>query len=354
MIRADERKEFEKKVFTVLKTMKIIPKGYYTYPDAADLIGHQEPQWPFTIPSKVLVEFSFGKLTQEKVENVSKVWKEIEAARALIFGKQDAARLDPQVLSLIKTSGIEYFGLNDVDKLLKAKNIQASEQSAKKYRKVIEIVAPESLVDSLDELALQKIPSDMKSAIQALSPGSEIEAWKAFEDAVCAAFRSCLGFKVKQMGKESLFEHEPEAIVTPRKDQDNRYGFLYECKSAKENYHMTAKDMQTYIDYIRKKKQVVRATEGADLRYFVIVGPSFSGDKELRRVGIHSATGVSVVYLKASVLKMLAQWACEVTDPDVKGLIDLATLFSDVKGEPDESSIKGYITNFDTQNRERY
>lgn len=344
----DKGKEFEKKVFSFLKEMGITPKGYYEYPAFADLIGYQKSQPPYKFPAKVMAEVSAGKLTIDKILSFSKTTKDNQVTKSLIFGTDDYDQLADNVKEAMQKAGIEYFGPKELSKFLRGKSV--SLEQVQQYKKASEVVAPPSLVDSLPELALQKIPMTIQSALKAANPGVEIPAWEIFEEAVYSAFLSCFGYNVRKLGKDALFEEEPEGVVTLR--DHKRTAFLYECKSAQAKYHMTADDKTKYIEYIDKKKLEVRAKDKAELRYFVLVGPDFRGDKENRRDEIHHKTGVLLIYLKASMLKMLAQWACGITDHDLKQLIDIGEIFSKLQQlEVGEETIKKYIDKFDKKYR---
>jgi len=94
--------------------------------------------------------------------------------------------------------------------------------------------------------------------------------------------------------------------------------------------------------------------DGAELRYFVIIGPDFEGDIEGRRNEIYKETGVLAVYVKASTLSNVANWAHKI-DNKLKKMIDLGEIFS-IIGEDivTDNSIKKFIENFDQKYKVRY
>lgn len=326
--------------------MKITPRGYYEYDDFSNMVGLQNGEWPYNNYLKIFIEISKVKLTEAQLSSFINAAKDNQATKAILFGIEERAELNSAIMDIISTSEIEYFSLNDVEHLLESRGVSTSQSST--YKKASDIVAAPLLVDALPDLALQKIPNEIQMAMQAANPSLMVPAWDIFEEAVFASFLYCMGYTTKQLGKQARFKHEPEGFVIVEARNDNRFGFLYECKSAAKEYHMSADDMQTYIDYINSKKPILENVHGSDLRYFVIVGPDFSGDKDNRRNEIHRLTGVLVVYLQANTLKILAQWACKKKDPKIKVLINIGDILSKIDQiEVDDKTVSDYIKKFE-------
>ena len=84
------------------------------------------------------------------------------------------------------------------------------------------------------------------------------------------------------------------------------------------------------------------------------MGPSFCGDIENRRKQIHQETGILVVYLKAEILAIIAQWSYDI-DSEIKRLIDLSELFSEISyDELTIEKVNSFIKNFDNRYKCRY
>lgn len=344
-----DHKEFEKKIFSILKEMSIVPKGYYTYPDFTDLVGQQNPSWPLTLPLKVMAEIFYGKIKKENITGFIKSAKDNQATRFLVFGITDLNDLKSDILNEIVINNIEYFGLHEIEKLISVKSIS---QNIQTYKKASEVVAPTRLINGMSDFAQQKIPSDILTALNAAMPDNKIQAWEIFEEAVCAAFKYCLGCEVRQLGKERRFQNEPEGVGII--DGQNRRAFLYECKSSKSAYKMSLDDVRIYVDYIQSKKKIISVTDNADLRYFIIIAPQFAGDKENRRNEIHHKTGVLTAYIKSDTLKRLAKWACTVDEKHRK-LIDISEIFSKISdNEISDKTVDVYCTKFDQEYKQRY
>lgn len=348
----EEHKEFKNKVFSVLKTMKIVPKGYFPYPEFSELVGSQEPEWPYTMPLRVMVQLSFRKITKEMVHSFNKSSRDTKAVRSLIFGIEESARLNAESRSNMKAFQIEYFGPSDVSKLLSDKGVSLSNEEVQEYKKASEVVHPILLVNGLPELALKMIPSDIQKSLNALNLRIP-PAWELLEEAVFSSFSYCLGYNVRQLGKESRFETEPEGVVAVR--FPSSFGILYECKSAKDAYKMTVDHKRAYVEYILQKKAEVLALDKVELRYFVLVGPKFEGDEDNRRNQVYQETGVLVVFLKADVLMKIAKWASEITDSELKRLISVGEIFTSIQDiEVQDKTVNEYIKKFDEKNRKRY
>lgn len=341
--------DFEKKVFMILREMGIAPKGFYRYQDYSDLIGQQKPTWPLVNALKVMVEILSVKLNEEILNGFVKSCKDNQVARSIVFGVEDVEEIDQQLLQLMKGNNIDYFGPTQIGKLIQEKSINA--ENIQEYQKASEIVAPKRLVDALDDLAHQIIPEDISHNLKTLL-NDDLPAWNIFEEAVCAAFKYCIGYEVRQLGKEALFQEEPEGVAIIQ--NDIRTAFLFECKSSTSNYKMTIDHQRAYVDYIKNKQKEIEVLDHARLRYFVIVGPDFTGNTEQRRNKIYEETGVLLIFLNASTLAKIAKWACDI-DSQVKNLIDLGKIFSIVKDViVTDKSASEFIKNFDQKYKDRY
>ena len=346
----NDPKIFQDKIFALLKNLEIAPKGFYDYSDFSDLVGLQKPKWPYKNPSKVLVEISKIKLSPTQLSSFAILAKENQAVKALIFGIEERQELDQSIAASMNAIGVEYFGPTDVDDLIK--DITVSEQQTSVYRNASDVVAAQRLVDSLPELALQKIPDDITASMKAMN-AADMPAWEIFEEATYASFQFCLGYTTDKLGKEARFEDEPEGIVVV--EGQNRFGFLYDCKSAATKYNMSKDNERAYVDYINAKKPQLTAIHGVELRYFVIIAPKFGGDMMERKRSIQQKTGVFLVYLEASHLKILAQWAFKINKVKIRQLIDVGVIFSKAdKVLVEEPDLSGYINEFDANNKSRY
>jgi len=341
--------DFEKKVFMILMEMGITPKGFYRYENFSDLIGQQKPTWPLETVLKVMVEILNVKLNEEILNGFIKSCKDNQVARSIIFGIEDGEEIDQQFLQLMKKNNIDYFGPTQVSKLIQEKSLKA--ENIQEYKKASEVVSPKRLVNALDNLAHQIIPEDISQNLKMVL-NNDIPAWNIFEEAVYAAFKYCIGYEVRQLGKEALFQEEPEGVTIIQNDV--RTAFLYECKSSKSDYKMTIDHQRAYVSYIKNKQKEIEVLDHAKLRYFVIVGPDFSGDTEKRRNEIYEQTGVLLVFLNASMLSKIANWACDI-DSKVKDLIDLGKIFSIVNDAiVTEKSVSEFIKKFDEKYKGRY
>jgi hypothetical protein len=343
------KKSYRNSILRLLRQMEITPKGFYDYDDFSNLVGYVKPSWPFTVPSKVSIEISNVNLTHDQILAFITLAKDSQATKLIIFGIEDKSKLDESVKEVLKITGIEYFGPNDIKELLKGVSITDNELD--KFKQASEVVAAPRLVESLPELALQKIPAFISTTMN--SSKVKIRAWEIFEEAVYASFHFCLGYNTEKLGKEARFENEPEAIVVV--EGTDRFGFLYDCKSAKSEYSMSMDDQRAYIDYINAKKPELKAIYGVELRYFVIVAPAFAGDKKIRRTEILRKTGVTLVYITASQLKTLAEWAYRIKKVEIKQLIDLGQILSKAdEVEVKDDLIQKFTREFDRKFQLRY
>jgi len=333
----------------ILREMGIALKGFYRYQGYSDLIGQQKPTWPLVTALKVMVEILNVKLNEEILNGFTKSCKDNQVARSIIFGIEDDKEIDQQLLQQIKRNNIDYFGPTQISKLIQEKSINA--ENIQEYKKAGEVVSPKRLVDALDNLAHQIIPEDISQNLKTVL-NNDLPAWNIFEESVYAAFKYCVGYQVRQLGKEVLFQEEPEGVAIIQNDV--RTAFLYECKSSKSDYKMTIDHQRAYVSYIKNKQKEIEVLDHAKLRYFVIVGPDFSGDTEKRRNEIYEQTGVLLVFLNASMLSKISKWACDI-DSQVKDLIDLGKIFSIIKDAiVTDKSVSEFIKKFDEKYKDRY
>lgn len=347
---SDDPKKYQDNIFALLKSMEIAPKGFYDYEEFSDLVGLQKPQWPYKNFSKVVIEISKVKLTPAQVAGFATLAKENQAVKALVFGVEERIALDPEVAAKISTIGIEYFDPKDLEELLK--KVTVSEESTTIFRNASDVVSPQRLVNGLPLLAQQLIPTDIDASMKAMQ-ATEMPAWEIFEEATYASFHFCLSYTTYKLGKEARFKDEPEGMVVV--EGQNRFAFLYDCKSSNTQYNMSKDNERAYVDYINAKKPELTAIHSAELRYFVIVAPSFGGDMKERKRSIQQTSGVFLVYLEASNLRKLAQWAFNIKNIQIRRLIDLGEVFSKADGVlVEEKSLEEYIEEFDRKYKSRY
>lgn len=338
-----EELELDKAVMLGLSNLGFAARSYLRYENHSDIMGEFKAQPPFTVPTRAMVEISKGIPGAETIEGFYNQAKSAQCEKAILV-LQDPAKLSAASISLAEKYGIERWPLSELvgRTVSKADLRQASD--------TLEAVSPKRLVKALPDLAGQVIPSDIARAIN--DPNRK--AWEVFEDAVHAAFRFCFDYNVRKLGKESLFQSEPEGVVTTSGLPTDRFAFIYDCKSSRDKYVVTSQDQSKYIEYILDKKSQVLSIEKCELKYFVIVGSRFGGDMQQRRQNILEKTQVVTVYLSASVLERLAEWADSVTDPALKQLIDLKKVFKLSEPEVTPETVKDYASGFDREFRERY
>ena len=336
--------ELDKIVMSYLSSLGFSVKSYHRYDDHSDIMGQFKPRSPFTISQRAMIEVL---RTMPRLETIEGFYNQATNAQCnmIILVLQDPSKLDGESKSLASKYGIEIWYLN---KLIKKPHI--TQTVLKQAKETLEAVSASRLTSALPDLASEIIPKDISTAIC----DSQRKAWEVFEDAVYASFQFCLNYKVRKLGKESLFISDPEGVVTTSGFATNRFALIYDCKARKDRYTMDSRDESKYIDYIRDKKDEALAIEKCELKYFVIVSSRFGGDMQLRRQNIIDKTQVVTIFLKASVLKTLAEWALGINDPDIKRLIDLRKIFKLDELEVDEKTVESYIEQFNTQNRIRY
>ena len=344
-----DRIAFDKKVFLILKEMGITPKGFYRYEDFSELIGQQMPNWPLTTSLKIMVEILYVKPQKEQVEGFLKSASNNQVSHSIIFGISNLNDTQKTELGLTNANNVDYFDYLEINNLIAEKLI--TDENIQNYQKIDDVLTAKKLADGLDNFAHQRIPPDILALLKLLPNGEQIPAWNLFEEAVCAAFKHCIGYHVRQLGKEMLFQEEPEGVAIIG---SSKKAFLYECKSAKSVYTMTIDHKRAYVDYIERKKKEIDVLDNAELRYFVIVGPKFGGNIKKRRKQIYQETGILVVYLKAEILASIAQWSYKVNSR-FKALIDLNELFSEIEyNELTNEKITSFTKDFDNKYKSRY
>ena len=162
-----------------------------------------------------------------------------------------------------------------------------------------QLLSPFMLTDCLDDLSAGIIPDRVNKQLRGVS----MRPFELMEDAVFFGFRSTLLLNVKKLGRDCLFQSEPEGVIICDNIVDP-CAIIYECKSRKQTYKMSRKDMLSYKDYIARKQIEIRTLHHVPLIHFVIIGPSFAGDyhgkiRELQK------SGITVSMVKGADLKHL-------------------------------------------------
>jgi hypothetical protein len=338
-------KKFEKEVLTFLMHLGFKVVGFYVYPYYTDILGYMKLEPPFTVPIRVMVEIVRGKPTEGMVEGFTKLSKDALSERALIFSAVPKTELDQKTASILDKYRIEFLDIKQVREAI-AKYAPGILTATEK-KKLYDVFSAPMLARNLQDIALQIIPKDISSTVDELG----LRPWQVFEQAVFSIFHYCFNFTVRKYGEDSLFEHEPEGVVIAHGNPP--YAFIYECKSAKQSYRMTAQDELTYKDYIKKKTDEISALEKVDLKYFVILSPNFAGDIDRRRESIFSETQVLPIFMPANILSIFGLWACGLPN-DVKILIDLRNFFSLQESRVSIRSTKHFINVFENRTRRRY
>ena len=335
--------EQDKLVMSYLLRKGFQIKGYLSYPDHSDITAQFKPAPPLTNPVRIFVEISRVIPSLQVIDGLYSQARSAECT-ATVLVMDDPSKLASDASALMSKYGIELWTSSVLQQELKGVDLS-------KANETLEAVSTARLIRALPELARQVIPMDIRNAIN----DSKRKAWEVFEDAVYATFKSCFGYKVKQYGKESLFESEPEGLVTttPGTLQD-RFAFIYDCKSAENKYVVDSKDESKYAEYINEKKGEANLLEHCELKYFLIIGPQFGGDMNLRRQNLMTKTQVITAFIRAPDLQKLAEWAYSIEDPDVKRLIDLRKMIKLSEPEIDPATIQSYIAEFDRENKPRY
>jgi hypothetical protein len=340
----DEFKAFEKEVLAFLRTLNFVPAGYYPYDYFSDISGYIQPTFPFKISSKVMVEIIKDAPTTTSLNGFQKLAKESLSRIMILFCPIPFADLSTQIQDQIERLGIDFLDRQTILAALKEKNI--TESVIAESRELFDLVGPPLLASALPAVALQRIPKEMEEYVNSLG----LKPWQVLEDIVFSIFHYCFNYSTEKLGEEMLFEHEPEGIVVI--DDTKRFSFLYECKSAQQQYAMTSDHELRYKDYINMKANKVRVLQAAPLNYFVIVAPEFGGDIGERRERIFQDTHVLVIFMPASVLSRLALWACKLPS-DIKRLIDLKRIFRLDENIVSMSTVQDNIDEFE-KNRKRW
>jgi hypothetical protein len=340
----EEFKVFEKEGLAFLRTLDFTPIGYFPYEHFSDASGYLKPSPPFRIPTKTMVEIVKGSPTPESIDGFYKLAKDSLANLMIIICPKRFTDLSQGIQNQINRSRIEFFDQEMIEAALKEKKI--SKSTIQEYSELYDIVGAPLLAAALPNIAQQKIPEEMKEHVERLG----LKPWQVFEAAVFSVFHYCFNCATQKLGEECLFEHEPEGIVVI--GDALRFALIYECKSAKESYTMTADHELRYKDYIQKKTNEIRVLHGATLKYFAVIAPEFSGDIHERREKIFSDTQVLTIFLPASVLSSLGTWACKLPS-DIKRLIDLKSIFKLDEDIVMKSTVENYIKEFERNIRRR-
>lgn len=338
-------KELEKKVLQLLKDQNFSVKGYYSYDSVTDIVGYFEARPPFQIATKVIIEIRTDELTSEDVDGFSKLAKNTLADKRILFSLEPFDKLDPGIQSLISKVRCEYLDFASLEKILEESKKTAIDVS--ELTNSCDLFSAKRLSEALPDLARQNVPDDIKSYFP------KRQAWEILEDAVFSIFNFCFGYETKQLGGQSLFEHEPEGMVMCNSRDGSHYGIIYDCKSSKSSYRMTKQDELTYISYIKDKKIEFRSLYNCELQYFLIISPEFSGDLNQRRNSILHATSVLLAFIKATTLREVALWAYKLPN-NLKPMIDISEFLLSEEIVVLDGTVRRYIDDFDKKQRKRY
>jgi hypothetical protein len=220
-----------------------------------------------------------------------------------------------------------------------------TKEEARKYRDSLDIVSPKRLAEALPELSHKQVPVDLRGIL------GEKDPWEIMEDAVFGVFSMCFGYETRKLGHERRFQADPEGEVAT--SNDDPYALLYDCKSASDAFSMNKDDERAVIEYINTKKGEIQALFRCNLRYFLIVGPAFAGDLNLRRQEVNSKTGVALAFVKADALSYIALWALKIP-PLYKKQIDLRQILKSGDEVVDQGVVKEYAKNFDAKFQKVY
>jgi hypothetical protein len=304
-----------------------------------------KPDPPLVVPIRTMVEIAKVKPRESMIEGFAAFSKDALSERTIIISPFGKSKLSNRVRSVLDKYRIDYV---DIEQIKQINKKSATKGIAKpELKRIYEYFSAPMLAKYLSDIALQEIPSEIAHTANELG----LKPWQLFEDAVFAIFHSCFGFTVRKYGRDLLFEHEPEGIVITNSSPPE--AFIYECKSARQSYKMTAQDELTYIDYIQRKRDEINVLEKAELKYFLILSPDFSGDIARRRESIFRKTQVLPVFMPAKTLSALGLWAFQLPN-DVKRLLGVADFFKLKKAKVSLKDTEDYIKKFERRTRNRY
>lgn len=338
-------KELEQKALQLLNGLGFNIVGYYPYDSVIDIVAYLEPRAPFRNKTKVIVEIRTDEPTPENIDGFFKLGKNTLVEKMILFTVEQFEKLTREVQSLISKSKIEYFDERTLDKILeeaKAKTLDISQLT-----NACDVFSAKRLSEALPDLARQITPNDIRSYFP------QRQAWEILEDAVFAIFNFCFGYETRQLGSQSLFEHEPEGMVVCSSKSGGHFGLIYDCKSSKSSYKMTKQDELTYIDYIKKKKIEMRSLCNCELQYFLIISPKFSGDLDKRRDAVYKATSILLFFIEAMTLRDVALWAFKLPNK-LKPLIDISEFLLPREIIVSDKTVAKYIQDFNKRQRTRY
>lgn len=162
-----------------------------------------------------------------------------------------------------------------------------------------ELLSPYLVLRMLPELASNTLPNCIESGCS----GKLLKPWELLEEGVYFFFRTILMLPTIRLGKERLFQNEPEGIVLVNRE-DNPFALIYECKARKYGYQMTSDEVLRYKNYIKRKREEIRHRHNLLLTHFVIVSSSFSGNIKERTEDI-GGCGIVMSMLPATQLTSL-------------------------------------------------
>ncbi len=340
----------EKAVSLLLTKLGFKTVSNFVYPFGTDLIAYKKAPEPLELPYKYIVEVVHKPVTDVLISRLQKAKEALTADRAILIS---ISTLNKETEATATRLRIETISGDKVQDLLLFYNIVQREKDAfviskrveTKYGTVSQIFSPFRLADFLPLLAKQGIPSGFKETMSDL----KLESWQVFEDAVYSVFDQVFGYTVDKLGKEVLFQREPEGVVLVTEPE--RFSFIYECKSSSTMYKMISDHELRYKDYINKKKVEVRHLHNLDLMYFVVFSSGFKGDLEKRIKSIRRETGVQLIFFPASALRYCALNLWEVPR-GIKKLFNFKDIF-DFEIITEENA-KKIVDDFHEKYKERY
>jgi hypothetical protein len=343
------KKDIEGGALKALKALNFQITGYYPYENVIHMVGLLKQINPLVKPIITVVGVAKSQINKETVDTFLKFGLNILAKKYIIFNADDIDKLDDDLRSLILKNDIDYFGRKEISDLLK--RISITQDEVKDYKNIIDILSPIRIIESLPEFSQQIVPNSIEEICNRFTIKHDVT--ELMEDAIFAAFHYCFNYQTQKLGISSRFSDEPDGLVVTTNTQ--RFAFLYDSKSSQDGvYQMSKDDERAIIDYIEKKREVIKARHKSELDCFLIIGNNFKGDLKLRKSNIFKKThNVLLVFMKANAFKILSLWA-EKIPHDYKRLIDLKEIFQIDKDIIDELVINDYIKKFNQAHQSVY
>ncbi len=195
------------------------------------------------------------------------------------------------------------------------------------------------LLDNVQQIFANEVPQTLLD----FSPNIEMAPWELAEEAVFGLFRYVLARNTRKLGRDTLFEHEPEGKVVGLGPNRNRV-LIYECKCRSESYVITHDDLLRYQNYIREHVATAQVFN-LHLTNFVVIAPGFSGQYAAKSRAL-SEGGINVSLVTASAVRHLfhcvEDWVIEQV-----ALLDLCKIFH--TGLVDEAAIDREVARASSQ-----